>query len=203
VAPPSQQHERKSELRAEIRTRRAARTAEQRQQDAHAIAEQAGYLLRGLSDGMPLLVATYLSLPDEPGTDALVAQAHRDHDALWVPRISADDELEWVTYRPSTPVQRGRFGVREPLGHAVRPADLLGLDVMFVPGLAVDTAGHRLGQGGGYYDRMLASFPRNVDGGPLLVIVLNDDEVLDEVPVDEWDCTVDVALTPSGIIDLG
>lgn len=189
-------------MRAEIRARRAARTTEQRGQVAEAIAEQAGYLLRGLSDGMPLLVATYLSLPDEPGTDALIDQAHRDHDALWVPRISAEDELEWVAYRPSTPVQPGRFGVREPQGHAVRPADLLGLDVMFLPGLAVDTAGHRLGQGGGYYDRMLASFPRNDEGGPLLVIVLNDDEVLDDVPVDEWDCSVDVALTPSGIIDL-
>ena len=71
---------------------------------------------------------------------------------------------------------------------------------MFVPGLAVDRFGHRLGQGGGYYDRTLASVRSRADGGPLLVIVLFDDEVLDEVPYEPHDCRVDAALTPSGVV---
>ena len=71
---------------------------------------------------------------------------------------------------------------------------------MFVPGLAVDRSGHRLGQGGGYYDRTLASVPSHADGGPLLVIVLFDDEVRDEVPYEPHDCRVDAALTPGGVV---
>jgi 5-formyltetrahydrofolate cyclo-ligase len=192
----------KDVLRASIRTARRERSAGERERSAEAIAEHAGHLLRSLSDGLPLLVAAYLSMPTEPGTDPLIARAHADHDAVWVPRVEGED-LAWVAYRPSTPVHIGRFGTREPEGPAVRPGDLVGMDVMFVPALAVDEMGRRLGQGGGYFDRMLATFPRHVDGGPLIVAVLFDDEVLTEVPIERHDCCVDVALTPSGLLDLG
>lgn len=192
----------KDAFRSRIRAARRARTAQERDRAADAIAEHAGHLLRSLSGDMPLLVAAYLSLPTEPGTDPLIARAHADHDAVWVPRVEGED-LAWVSYRPGTRVRTGAFGTREPEGPAVRPGDLVGMDVMFVPALAVDEMGRRLGQGGGYFDRMLATFPRHADGGPLIVAVLFDDEVLPEVPIEDHDCCVDVALTPSGLLDLG
>lgn len=192
----------KDALRARLRAARQQRSAGERARTANLIADHGVDLLRSLSRDMPLLVAAYLSLPTEPGTDPLIARAHADLDAVWVPRVE-DDDLAWVAYRPGTPLQAGRFGIREPVGPAVRPGDLVGLDVLFVPGLAVDARGHRLGQGGGYFDRVLATLPRNVDGGPLVVIVLFDDEVLPHVPVEDHDRPVDVALTPSGITDLG
>jgi 5-formyltetrahydrofolate cyclo-ligase len=196
----------KDALRARIRAARRERTPEERDRAAGAIAQHGGHLLRSLADGpagdMPLLVAAHLSQPTEPGTDQLIGLAHADHHAMWVPRVEGED-LAWVAYRLGTPLHHGPFGIREPEGPAVRPADLVGMDVMFVPGLAVDEMGRRLGQGGGYFDRMLATFPRHVDGGPLIVVVLFDDEVLSEVPVEDHDCCVDVALTPSGLLDLG
>ena len=192
----------KTDLRRQMRARRAERSEDQRRAAAVALADEGGSLLRGLADGLPLLIAAYLSLPTEPGTDLLIEQAQTDHDAIWVPKV-VDDGLDWVALRRSTPLTEGPFGIREPAGAPVRSDDLVGLDVMFVPALAVDEHGHRLGQGGGYYDRLLASFPRNSEGGPLLVAVVFDDEVLTDVPVDDHDCCVDVALTPSGIHDLG
>ena len=192
----------KEELRQRIRRSRAARTPEQRGADAQGLAEHATYLMRSLGEAKPLLMACYLAKDVEPGTDPLIARAHGDHAAVWVPRVRGDD-LEWVAYRPGTPVAIGRFGVREPEGHAIRPADLLGLDLLLVPGMAVDPAGRRLGQGGGFYDRLLATLPRNDEGGPLVVVVLHDDELVDHVPTDDWDRRVDVALTPSGLHDLG
>lgn len=192
----------KDALRARLRAAREQRSDDERARAATRIAEHGGGLLRSLSRDMPLLVAAYLSLPTEPGTDALIARAHADLDAVWVPRVEGD-ELEWAAYRRSTPIRTGRFGIREPVGPAVRPGDLVGLDVLFVPGLAVDVRGHRLGQGGGYFDRVLATLPRNIDGGPLVAIVLFDDELLPHVPVEEHDRPVDVALMPSGITDLG
>lgn len=192
----------KTDLRRELRARRSARSESERAAAATALAEEGGSLLRGLADGLPLLIAAYLSLPTEPDTDLLIEQAQSDHDAIWVPKVVGDD-LDWVALRRSTPLSEGPFGIREPVGTPVRSDDLVGLDVMFVPALAVDERGHRLGQGGGYYDRLLQSFPRNSQGGPLLVAVVFDDEVLDEVPVEDFDRPVDVALTPSGILDLG
>lgn len=199
VTDPSAEKQR---LRRTIRASRDARTTQERRAAADAIAEHGGYLLRGLSGQMPLLVAAYLSTDSEPGTDSLIARAHDDNDAVWVPRVTGDG-LEWAAYRRTTEVTPGPFGIREPAGPAVRPDDLVGLDVMFVPGMAVDERGHRLGHGGGFYDRVLSTFPRNNEGGPLIVIVLYDDEILTHVPTEEHDCCVDVALTPAGLIDLG
>lgn len=192
----------KTDLRRTLRARRAERPEAERTAAATALAEQGGSLLRGLADGLPLLIAAYLSLPTEPGTDELIQQAQTDHDAIWVPKV-VDEGLDWVALRRTTPLTEGPFGIREPMGTPVRSDDLVGLDVMFVPALAVDEQGRRLGQGGGYYDRLLANFPRNSKGGPLLVAVVFDDEVLDEIPTEEFDRPVDVALTPSGILDLG
>ncbi len=194
--------EAKTDLRRRLRGRRSERSEIERNAAAVALAEEGGSLLRGLADGMPLLIAAYLSLPTEPGTDQLIEQAQTDHDAIWVPKV-VGDSLDWVALHRSTQLTAGPFGIREPVGTPVRSDDLVGLDVMFVPALAVDERGHRLGQGGGYYDRLLKSFPRNSEGGPLLVAVVFDDEVLADVPVEEFDRQVDVALTPSGILDLG
>lgn len=116
-----------------------------------------------------------------------------------MPRIDGRD-LQWVALQPDTVLDSGPLGIREPRGPALDRNDLGTLDVMFVPGLAVDRAGRRLGQGGGYYDRVLSSVPPHADGGPLLVIVLYDDEVLAEVPHETHDCRVDGALTPAGFI---
>lgn len=187
--------ESKARTRAAIRADRAARPLDDRWAAATAIASHA----RSLLPSRPGQVSAYLSLPTEPGTDPLVAAAQEAGHAIRVPRIDGRD-LSWVALAPDTVLDRGPLGIREPQGAALEPRDLATLDVMFVPGLAVDRDGHRLGQGGGYYDRALVAVPSHADGGPLLVIVLFDDEVLDEVPYAAHDCRVDAALTPAGIL---
>ena len=65
---------------------------------------------------------------------------------------------------------------------------------MAAPALAVDRHGHRLGRGGGYFDRALAAVPPSMS-----VAVVYDDEVLDEVPTQPHDRDVGAALTPSAL----
>jgi len=187
--------ESKARTRSAVRAARAARTLDEHGAAAAAIAANAMTLLPTL----PGSLSAYLSLPTEPGTDPLVSAVHAAGHAIRVPRIMGRD-LHWVALRPDTVLDSGPLGIREPRGPALDHLGLATLDVMFVPGLAVDRAGRRLGQGGGYYDRTLASVPPHADGGPLLVIVLFDDEVLDEVPYEAHDGRVDAAVTPGGII---
>jgi 5-formyltetrahydrofolate cyclo-ligase len=187
--------ESKARTRAEIRAARAARPVQARAVAADAIAAFALTLLPGRAGA----ISAYLSLPTEPGTDPLVSAMNAAGHAVCVPRIDGRDLL-WVALRPDTDLATGPLGIREPRGPALDGRDLATLDVMFVPGLAVDRSGRRLGQGGGYYDRTLATVPSHADGGPLLAIVLFDDEVLDDVPHEAHDCRVDVAVTPGGLI---
>lgn len=189
----------KARMRAAVRGVRAARGPDDRAAAAEAIAAWAMSLLAELPGTPPYALSAYLSLPTEPGTDALLAAALAAGHRVRVPRITGRD-LQWVALRPDTDLVAGPLGIREPMGPALGADELAGLDLMLVPGLAVDRSGRRLGQGGGYYDRVLASVPAHADGGPMLVAVLFDDEVLDEVPYEAHDCTVNAAVTPGGII---
>jgi 5-formyltetrahydrofolate cyclo-ligase len=187
--------ESKAQARTTVRAARTARTSAERARAADAIAVNALTLL----PGQPGSISAYLSLPTEPGTDPLVAAVHATGHAIRVPRIVGKG-LHWVALGPDSVLDTGPLGIREPQGPALDPRDLATLDVMFVPGLGVDRAGRRLGQGGGYYDRTLAAVPSHAAGGPLLVIVLFDDEVRDAIPFEPHDCRVDAAVTPSGIV---
>jgi len=187
----------KAEVRARIRAARRALTDQARHDAAMALAQQVTAVLPPESG----TVAAYLSLPTEPGTSPLIAMLRAAGHDVVVPRITGD-RLAWVPLLADTVLAAGPMGFSEPVGDALAEGALAGVEVILLPGLAVDRAGIRLGQGGGYYDRALAAVPEHGDGGPLRVVVLFDDEVVDRLPTETHDCRVDAALTPSGVVPL-
>lgn len=66
-------------------------------------------------------------------------------------------------------------------------------DLIFIPALAVDKSGQRLGKGKGYYDRALADLE---DVAPVIAVVF-DDEIIDEVPTEDHDHPVDAVVSPT------
>lgn len=184
----------KARMRAEVRARRQARTDDERHAAAAALAAHLGRLAPE-----PTTITLYLSMPTEPGTDALVEAALSAGHVVLLPRITGRD-LAWVPFERGTDLERGSLGIREPVGPPVTADRLATVGLMLLPGLSVDRAGRRLGQGGGFYDRVLDDVPLHADGGPMRVIVLFDDEVVDDVPADERDRPVDAALTPSRVV---
>lgn len=99
---------------------------------------------------------------------------------LTLHRVDADDVLETGTY-----------GIREPAADApaIDPADI---DAAVVPGVAFCTACCRVGHGGGYYDRLLATLTRAFKVG-----LAYDGQVFDAVPTEEHDVAVDMVVTPA------
>lgn len=93
-------------------------------------------------------------------------------------------------------VGRGYFGIDEPLPHCEK-VDPSAIDWVLVPGVAFDLAGHRIGYGGGYYDRLLPALrpdARRVAGAFELQIV-------ERIPAAPHDVQVDAIVTEARTID--
>jgi 5-formyltetrahydrofolate cyclo-ligase len=107
--------------------------------------------------------------------------------------------MQWGQYRPGGLVA-ARMGLQEPQEPWLPTGAVADAAVVFVPALAVDRAGVRLGRGAGFYDRTL-SLARS---SARLVAVVRDDELVDEIPAEPHDIPMTHALTPGlGLVALG
>lgn len=185
---------RKQSLRQELLAVRRARSQLDRVTARTAIAEHLRPRLLQCS-----VVCAYLPLATEPLLPALLDELSAAGVRVLVPMVAADAPLDWTAY--PTPFTTGPSGVAEPIGPPLGSGALTSADVILVPALAVDSAGHRLGRGGGHYDRSLALL--RVDGREPatgrteLVAVLFDGEVLPTVPFDDHDVAVQAVVTPT------
>ena len=140
-------------------------------------------------------VAAYVAVGAEPGTapllDALVAAGKR----VVLPVLLPDGDLDWAAYAGDQDLVPARFGLLEPGGQRLGPDAVATADVVLLPGLAVSARGERLGRGGGSYDRALARVPV----GTFTCVLLYDDEIGVEVPVEAHDRPVAAAARPAGI----
>ena len=140
-------------------------------------------------------VAAYVAVGSEPGTapllHALVAAGKR----VVLPVLLPDGDLDWAAYAGDQDLVPARFGLLEPGSRRLGPDAVATADVVLLPGLAVSARGERLGRGGGSYDRALGRVPV----GTFTCVLLHDDEVGVEVPVEAHDRPVTAAAHPAGI----
>ena len=138
----------KSELREQARARRVALAAAQ-PEFAARLAAHADAL--ALTPGM--IVGGYHALAGEADPALLLRALVARGAHIAFPRVvTKDAALEFHRLPDGEVLRAGAYGIQEPAAHfpVVRPALLL------VPLLAFDANGHRLGYGGGFYDRTLA-----------------------------------------------
>ena len=165
---------------------------------AGALASAAAPLLRTLPAHS--LVACYLSMGSEPDTSGLLEDLDTAGHTVLVPVCEPERQLSWRRWRPGVELAAGLFpGIPEPVGPRLGLESVKELELLFIPALAVDASGTRMGKGGGYYDRFLTRF-RVAGGTGRTVAVVYDHEFLPagELPAEALDAPVDAALTPSG-----
>lgn len=197
----------KQTLRTAILYRRDSRSDDRRIADDH---QRMSIVASALPAELPTTVAAYLSAGSEPGTLQLVAWLAA-HDvrvllpALTHPVSESDprggrlDRPAWAPYQGPDALRAGAHSILEPVGDQVPAEQLSEADLIVCPGLAANTAGDRLGRGGGWYDRAL----EHAAPGTPVWLLLNDDEVLDTIPVQPWDRRVDLIITPTRMITTG
>ena len=132
------------------------------------------------------VVLAYYSLPDEVCTHVLLDELVADGKTVLLPKVTGADTMELRRYTGRADLQEGAYHILEPVGEPF--TDLSAIDLILVPGLAFDAAGHRLGRGRGYYDRFLHSKNRPYC---VKIGVCFDFQKVDEVPVDAHDIAMD------------
>ena len=115
---------------------------------------------------------------------------------LLLPRCDAPGVITARRIESLSQLVPGTYGLMEPASESeiVPPAEI---DLILVPGTAFDRRGGRIGQGGGYYDRLLEQTDALRAG------VCHDFAVIECVPAEQHDAYMDYILTPQGIARCG
>ncbi|MCC6546573.1 5-formyltetrahydrofolate cyclo-ligase [Candidatus Sumerlaeota bacterium] len=183
----------KAILRKEMRDRLKRLSAEERNCAATGLEEK----LRDLNElSRSLHVLGFIPHGNEincsPFCDYWLGKGHK----LSYPVVdTSQDVINPHEVCESSIIAAGYRGIREPRGCPMTPLALI--DAILIPGLAFDARGHRLGQGGGHYDRLLVRRPESC----ATIGLAYDWQVVDHVPVDVHDQLIQWIVTPTRIID--
>lgn len=173
----------KTQLRQTIRQRKRAMTEEEIQRRSAALAT-----LFTQSDAYRQAKTIYGYLPynQEVRTVPMLQQALADGKRVAVPKVYGD-EMKFLYLEDLTQVAKGYAGIPEPIADGPVAHDETALVLM--PGLAFDPQGHRIGYGGGFYDKFLAAEPHH----PTLALCY-DFQMLPSLDTQEHDIPVDTVL---------
>ncbi|CAM2781570.1 5-formyltetrahydrofolate cyclo-ligase [Prescottella defluvii] len=137
-------------------------------------------------------VCAYVPVGTEPGTIDMLEALRESGARVLVPVTGAPGPLEWAEFTGADHLVAASYGLREPNGPVLPSTEVAAASVVFVPALAVDEHGVRLGRGAGFYDRTLGL----ANPAAALVAVVRDDELVTELPADPHDVAMGWALTP-------
>ncbi len=136
-------------------------------------------------------VAVYKAVGGELPCDALAAYMRKEGKKTLYPLVKGDDMVFIDVTDPDKELVPGSFGIPEPDGG--KGAFENGkIDIVIMPGIAFDPEGNRLGQGKGFYDRWLASFPEGKR--PLLIGACMEYQMMGLIPVYTSDIPADMVL---------
>jgi 5-formyltetrahydrofolate cyclo-ligase len=138
-------------------------------------------------------VAAYYSVGSEPDTRGLVFALWKRGSYVVLPVLLPDGDLDWASYEGPDSLAPGPRGLLQPVEPVRGPGTVARADIVLVPALAVDGRGHRLGRGGGSYDRALARVGSMV---PTIALVY-DGELAEQLPAEPHDRPVRAVARPS------
>jgi 5-formyltetrahydrofolate cyclo-ligase len=128
-------------------------------------------------------ILSYSSIRQEPDLSSLYTLPRNSLPKTWgLPRC-VGQSLSWHLWQAGDRLIPSSYGILEPSAEAPL-LKLEAVDLILVPAVACDRQGYRLGYGGGYYDRLLAS----PAGRKIVAIgIVFDFAYVDQLPIESWD----------------
>ena len=173
----------KTELRREIRARKRAMTEAEIEERSAKLA-QLFFASRAYQNAKTIY--GYLPYNQEVRTVPMLERALKDGKKVAVPKVYGD-EMKFLYLDDLNAVAKGYVGIPEPIADEPVAHDETALVLM--PGLAFDPQGHRIGYGGGFYDKFLAAEPNH----PTLALCY-EFQMLPKLDVEDHDIPVDMVL---------
>ncbi|HRK70492.1 MAG TPA: 5-formyltetrahydrofolate cyclo-ligase [Micropepsaceae bacterium] len=176
----------KETIRRDMLRRAQSASAAYGEDAARQVAE---ILLPALSLPAGSAVAGYAPLKSEIDPTLLLERLHKANHRIALPVVEGDNvPLSFRLWRPGDKLVAGPFGTRTTSeSQIIEPA------LVLVPLVAFDAKGHRLGRGGGYYDRTLTEL--RARGSVLAVGLAFDCQRHEDLPVEDHDEALDAVVT--------
>lgn len=179
-------------LRQELRHRRRSLNPALQQAHAQSVRRHlvaSGTLLAGRT--FAIYSATNGELDTAPIIDHLMATSQ----VVALPVVNRAGTMDFYRVTATTPLIMNRYGIPEPDSLTATYVPPVALDIVFAPLVAFDNLGHRLGMGGGYYDRFLTRRGRR----PLVIGLAHALQEVDSLPRESWDVPLDAVVTETGL----
>ncbi len=181
---------RKAEIRTEVKKRRANADTTELHQASMRIMEQ--FVSLNAYQEAEILLA-YVDAKREVETRLLMAQAWKDGKKVAAPRVDGNGIMHYYYMESLEDLEPGSFGIMEPKKECALCETEKGL--LLMPGVAFDVACHRVGYGGGFYDRYLEKHP-----GLVHIALAFEFQVFEEVPFEAHDILPEMIVTEQRIL---
>ena len=182
----------KARLRAEKLAARSAMSGESRIEKSMLIADAGGELL-AIEPGED--VAGFFPIRSEVDVRPLMQRLKERGARLSMPVVLDRETIEFRELVAGAPLIETGFGTSGPGPEAT----VVDPDLILVPMAAFDRLGHRIGYGGGYYDRAISRLHAK-GRRPRLIGVAFDCQQVDVIPAEDHDVALDAVLTESGLL---
>jgi 5-formyltetrahydrofolate cyclo-ligase len=182
----------KKEQRIEFLKKRRSLSQSLLQQQSRSICEQ---LAQTLEFQQAQVILAFFSINQEPDLSTLW---QKFPGKIWgFPRCEKSNLIWQIVniLELETNIRIGKFGIFEPIT-SLPFIDLEQVDMILIPALACDRQGHRLGYGGGFYDRFLVNQRGKKVGITFTEMLVNS------LPIAAWDIRLDAVCTEAGIFEI-
>ncbi|MCF0142246.1 MAG: 5-formyltetrahydrofolate cyclo-ligase [Parasporobacterium sp.] len=183
----------KQEIRKDISAKKKAMTEEQIAAQSAALCEK--FLATEAYKNAEVVYA-YAPYNQEVRLNPIIEQAWKDGKKVALPKVFGETDMEFFYITAFDQLEPGCMGIPEPNAKITLSPFTLAMDkeaLIIMPGLAFDKDGHRIGYGGGYYDRYLESHK----GTKFTKIALAYDfQMVDHLDVEDHDQLVEEVILP-------
>jgi 5-formyltetrahydrofolate cyclo-ligase len=189
----------RSALRKVLRERRSALSAGERIAASTGLVEHLEGIPEFLTDEN---IAGYWAVAGELPLSGIIGGLRARGQRYHLPIVTGDTRLRFAPWQPGMDIATNRYGIPEPVAAFEEQGEGDTMDVVLVPLLGFDRRGHRLGFGGGYYDRTFAFLGAQArPSKPLLVGIGYAAQELESIEPREWDVTLDYVATERELVD--